>query len=241
MITREAIGDAATSYHTSDLNIAREYIQHLALNLLYRRPNADRLLFKGGTALRIVYKSPRFSEDLDFSSYMLSGSEIEQLFLGTLEDLQRQGISVDLHPKSQETSGGYYGEARCRLYDYDVRLEINVNARTGDNYGEFKLILGEFGPNYSLMMLPEQQLVREKIEALKSRRMPRDFYDLYFMLRANLVPVELRSELRDVVPLVESTETDFRQELSVYLPQDHQPIIRAFRETLLAELRRNIG
>lgn len=45
----------------------RDYIQHLFLYLLYsasRREDVG-LHFKGGTALRIVYHSPRFSEDLD--------------------------------------------------------------------------------------------------------------------------------------------------------------------------------
>ena len=35
--------------------------------------------FKGGTALRIIFKSPRFSEDLDFSAYNISIPEINQL------------------------------------------------------------------------------------------------------------------------------------------------------------------
>ena len=48
-------------------NIVREYFQHVFLSELYKLPEAKRLLFKGGTALRIVYGSPRFSEDLDFS------------------------------------------------------------------------------------------------------------------------------------------------------------------------------
>jgi len=48
-------------------NIVREYFQHVFLGELYKLSNAEKLLFKGGTALRIVYGSPRFSEDLDFT------------------------------------------------------------------------------------------------------------------------------------------------------------------------------
>ena len=48
-------------------NIVREYFQHIFLGELYRLPDAGKILFKGGTALRIIYGSPRFSEDLDFS------------------------------------------------------------------------------------------------------------------------------------------------------------------------------
>jgi len=43
----------------------RDYVQHLILRLLYSRSQA--LIFKGGTALRLVYGGSRYSEDLDFN------------------------------------------------------------------------------------------------------------------------------------------------------------------------------
>ena len=242
MISREYIAEAATKYHTRGFNIAREYVQHLFLNHLYKRADADRLLFKGGTALRIVYMSPRFSEDLDFSSFSLTAKQIETLFLDTLSDLERLGLPITLLEKSHETSGSYYGEARIKIYEHDIALEINVNARSGEIIaGEYKLIHGDFAPNYGLQMLPEAILVKEKIDALMSRKKPRDFYDLYFMLRANLIPPERRDVLRQALPIIEATDIDFRQELEVFLPQDHQAIIRDFKNTLISEIKRNIG
>ena len=47
------------------------------LSYLYQEPGSEKLLFKGGTALRIVFKSPRFSEDLDFSGFNFKHAEIE--------------------------------------------------------------------------------------------------------------------------------------------------------------------
>ncbi len=242
MISRETITEAATRYHTRDVNIAREYVQHMFLNFLYKKADSERLLFKGGTALRIVYKSPRFSEDLDFSSFSLTAAQIESLFLSTLSDLERFGLSVVLHEKSHETSGGYYGEAKLQIYEHAVALEINVNAKTGETVaGEYKLIHGDFAPNYGLQMLPEAILVQEKILALMTRSKPRDFYDLYFMLRAGLISPERREMLRQAIPIIETTEIDFRQELEVFLPQDHQAIIRDFKQNLLSEIKRNLG
>jgi len=43
----------------------RDYVQHLLLFRLYRRTQA--LIFKGGTALRVVHRGNRYSEDLDFN------------------------------------------------------------------------------------------------------------------------------------------------------------------------------
>jgi len=42
-----------------------DYIQHLLLFLLYSKGQS--LVFKGGTALRIVFKGNRYSEGLDFN------------------------------------------------------------------------------------------------------------------------------------------------------------------------------
>lgn len=47
--------------------LIREEVELAFLNRLFASPLSDRLIFKGGTALRLVYASPRFSEDLDFS------------------------------------------------------------------------------------------------------------------------------------------------------------------------------
>lgn len=242
MISRETITEAATRYHTRDFNIAREYVQHVFLNYLYKKADSERLLFKGGTALRIIYKSPRFSEDLDYSSFGLNAAQIENLFLSTLADLERFGLSIALHEKSHETSGGYYGEAKFNIYEHAVALEINVNAKPGDTIvGEYKLIHGDFAPNYGLQMLPETILVQEKIQALMTRKKPRDFYDLYFMLRTGLVSPERREILRQTLPTIEATDIDFRQELEVFLPQDHQAIIRDFKQNLLSEVKRTLG
>jgi predicted nucleotidyltransferase component of viral defense system len=241
MISREAITEAATKYHTRDINIAREYVQHLFLNFLYKKPDSDHLLFKGGTALRIVYKSPRFSEDLDFSSFSLDAKQIENLFMSTLSDLELLGLPIKLHIRSHATSGGYYGEAEVMIYEHSVRLEINVNTKNKTIDGEYKPIHGDFVPNYGLQMLPEKLLVQEKIQALMSRRKPRDFYDLYFMLCAGLISLEQRPLLEQILPIVEITNIDFRQELEVFLPRDQQALIRDFKHNLIAEIKRHAG
>lgn len=246
MISRESIMAFATKFHTRDANVVREYVQHLFLRSLYAKSDAISLLFKGGTALRIVYNSPRFSEDLDFSSFGLRIAQIENLFLSTLADLERSGLSVTLHEKSHETSGGYYGEAHASIYAHNVILEINVNVKTlyadsDTSLGEFKLIHNDLVPNYGLQMLPEAMLVEEKIQALLTRRKPRDFYDLYFLLRANLISPAQRDLLGQACAVIETTEIDFQQELALFLPQDHQGVIRDFKKNLLSEIKRNIA
>ena len=67
----------------------RDYIQHLFLSVLYGRSQG--LLFKGGTALRVLHRSPRYSEDLDFNS-TLDLADTKALFRQAMADLARFGV-----------------------------------------------------------------------------------------------------------------------------------------------------
>lgn len=68
MIADHVLKSLATKFQTTELNVRREYCQHLFLSYFYQQPLTDHIYFKGGTALRTLYNSPRFSEDLDFSA-----------------------------------------------------------------------------------------------------------------------------------------------------------------------------
>ncbi len=55
MITVEAIRALAAKLQTTELNVRREYCQHLFLSYFYQQSLTDQVYFKGGTALRIIY------------------------------------------------------------------------------------------------------------------------------------------------------------------------------------------
>lgn len=251
MISQEVIQKLALQHQTREFpNIVREYFQHLFLSELYKLPRSEQLLFKGGTALRIVYGSPRFSEDLDFSLFRVLPHEqkkfVENLFGTVLAAIERVGIKVEIGGKSDRTSGGYFGEARFQLYDYQLlTVTINVSSRNGrDVKGEVETIANDFIPTYNLLHLPKDELVYEKIFlALPERKKERDFYDLYFMLRRDMLSPEQKRKLAGVAnDIIQwAIEKDFRRELGVFLPLGQQQIITDFRRALSDELRRQIA
>jgi len=67
MITKEQIYLLAKKSKINETTIFREYLQLFFLSELYSRKQSKDIFFKGGTALHLIYKSPRFSEDLDFT------------------------------------------------------------------------------------------------------------------------------------------------------------------------------
>ncbi len=56
----------ATQLQISLDYVVREFYEMALLKELYESEYASHFVFKGGTALRLAYQSPRFSEDLDF-------------------------------------------------------------------------------------------------------------------------------------------------------------------------------
>jgi len=251
MITQDAIKKLAIQYRTSEFpNIVREYFQHLFLSQLYRLEKADNLLFKGGTALRIIYGSPRFSEDLDFSIFRVEQYNrkkfIEDLFAAVLMEIEKAGIKVELGPKPGATAEGYYGDATFRIYDYEpISVSINISARNGrDIKGEIDSVANDFVPTYNIFHLPQELLVDEKVfDALLTRKKARDFYDLYFIMRKGILSGEQKIQLNEKKDeIIKSSEkVDFYTELSVFLPQDQQNIIRDFKDNLIKELNRQLS
>ena len=59
------VGAAPTPAHGR--NVAREYLQARLLGTLQRAGAMIPLAFHGGTALRFLYATARYSEDLDFA------------------------------------------------------------------------------------------------------------------------------------------------------------------------------
>ena len=239
MISSEALAQAARRNQTTDLNIAREYCQHLFLGAFYRESGSERVMLKGGTALRIVYGSPRFSEDLDFSGFRTSVSAIEGWLASAAGEMERNAIPVSI-AESKRTSGGYLAIIASPVRDLPVQIQVQVSLRRRDDVqGHGVLVAPELLPAYTLTQLPERLLVEEKLEALMTRRKPRDYYDLYFMLRRGLIPTGMKSPLRQARKALAKSRLDFAEDLGAFLPRSQAAIVKDLRKTLLEELARH--
>lgn len=243
MIDGSTIQRLATTYQTTTLNVAREYCQHLFLSAFYQHQAADRVLFKGGTALRIIYGSPRFSEDLDFSGFGVGRSAIETLIAETLSTVERVGIALEIE-EAKATSGGYLSVIHSRFLAYHVEIQLEISLRKHQPrlaVGATALIASDFLPAYTLLHVPQDMLVEEKIQALLTRGKARDFYDLYFILRKGLLSPQGRRILPQALERLKRMRPDALQELGLFLPKDQQRIVKDFRATLERELRRYLA
>lgn len=239
MISTEAIKILANKQQTTELNIRREYVQHLFLSYFYQQPQGGKIYFKGGTALKMIYRSPRFSEDLDFSTSLKNVRQIEDLLQNTLGEIEREGLTTEI-VESKKTTGGYLAIIEFLLFSTKVSLEIEISFRDKKTKGEVTTIINNFIPPYTIVSLRQEQLVEEKIQALLIRQKPRDFYDLYFILRANLLPPRKKNILPKILKTIKESKISFEKELKQFLPKSHWAIIKNFKSALGREIQKYI-
>lgn len=236
MISQEEIKRLSLKQQTTELNIKREYFQHLFLKYFYQQPEANEIFFKGGTALRIIYGSPRFSEDLDFSSKS-EVKTIESTITNSLREIERLGIKTEAG-EAKTTSGGYLATVEFKIFTETIRIKFEIFQRNKGR-GEPVSISSDFILSYILLSLDKKLLVEEKLLALIDRGKPRDFYDIYFLLRNNLISVSQKNKYwPEVLEKVKNSNFDFALELEQLLPQSHWLIIKDFKAHLISEMER---
>ena len=241
MLSIKNLEKYTSKFQTSIDNIVREYCQHLFLSYLYQENGSEKLLFKGGTALRIVFNSPRFSEDLDFSGFNIRCDQIEKMITNTLSNIEKSGLIIDVE-ESKKTSGGYFGIIIFKIEEYISKIQIEISLR-GDKQiiGTRAIIQNDFIPSYTLVHLPADYLISQKIEALLDRKKPRDFFDYYYLLSGNYVIAKNKDNLQKVLILLENTKIDFRNELRRFLPASQARHMKDFRKILIDKINNYIG
>ena len=111
MLTRTQVQRMAQRHRVGMQVQERDYLQHLLLYGLSGRTQG--LVFKGGTALRLVYRGNRYSEDLDFNvavdaQDLDSVAALRTLWQQVSDDLDDYGVVAELRNE-------WEGEAGYRL------------------------------------------------------------------------------------------------------------------------------
>lgn len=240
MISPEGLKEIADKSQTSLLNISRDYVQALFLHAFYQLKESSAFLFKGGTALHFVYQSPRFSEDLDFSATAFDCRIFEKILTQALAFIEKNNLKVDLI-EFKPTTGGCLAIFSVVVGNLPVRIQVEVSLRTSKKVkGEAVLVKTGFLPPFEVVILEEEKMVVEKIEALLTRKKPRDFYDLYFILRTDLklrIPKEKRAAIEKEIGSLNKTE--IVKDLKGFLPKSHRLIIKDLPTVLKRELGRS--
>ena len=191
MLTRAQIQRLAQRHGIGIQAQERDYLQYLLLFSLYNRSQV--LVFKGGTALRIVYKGNRYSEDLDFNGpaeiAMLKG-----LWKNVLEDLGGFGINTEIRNEWQSTVR-YSFDVSYQGPIYDGRdrtkgkVRVDISTRREKTDIQRVLVPSEYDDMrpFVLTVISPEHLLAEKVRALLVRSKARDVFDIWLLINQGIV------------------------------------------------------
>lgn len=238
MLREENLREFTKRFQTNEINVVREYVQHLFLSALYKIKGSENLLFKGGTALRIIYQSPRFSEDLDFTGQNIySHQMIDTLFLESLVELEKTGLDI-AYKEAKPTTGGYLGLIHYELFNFkeDMKFEVSLRKEKSQKSNATNIV-SDFLPPYIIVQLSAENIVTGKIAALLSRKKPRDYYDLYFMLRhPQLNKLIDKKTMPTILTNLKKEKINFKTELAMLLPASYHLLLRNFKDLIAKEI-----
>lgn len=182
MITSDQIRHLVKQFNVPESVIFREYIQLLFLESLYQHRQSNSIIFKGGTAIHLIYKAPRFSEDLDFN-VITSLQQFTVIIKSVFANLSR---SYEITFKARKTITGkrYLLTASPMVIKNSTYVNLDFSFREPTLTNEKTIITTNFPfiPNSLVHHMDRDEIVAEKIRAILTRRKGRDIYDLWYLL-----------------------------------------------------------
>ena len=171
--------------------MVKEYIQLLILDFLSNSHWVKKLVFIGGTNLRLVKGIDRFSEDIDFDSKNLPADEFIKMTQDVVLFLKRFGLDIEV----KEHAGKKLSAFRSNLVFPGLLLDLGMSAHKeekflikiecqdqGINYSSFAANIKGCGLYFTFPVPGDSVLCAMKISALLNRSKGRDFYDVIFLL-----------------------------------------------------------
>lgn len=170
--------------------VLREYLQVLMLNTIYKHKLGNKMYFMGGTALRLFYKLPRFSEDLDFNAAGMTDGEFNTLLDIIAVSIRNEGLKAGIKRKDIYNIYSARINFESVMQDYGLRdtrgedIIIKIEANNPVWKMEYEpLALPAFGLLFTALLMTKGSLLAEKTHAFIHRCRGRDIYDVLSMLR----------------------------------------------------------
>jgi hypothetical protein len=172
--------------------VEKDYALTWLLKGLYLKNSGldDKLILKGGTAIRKIYfpQTWRFSEDLDFTAIeTLKPEDIRESMQDAFKALlQLSGINYSLesfHP----TEGSIIANIQFLgplNFTNRIRYDISLNEKMVTN-PEHRPVGASYSglPEFEVLVYSLNEILVEKIRAIMQRGYSRDYYDVWRLMR----------------------------------------------------------
>ena len=201
---------AAKTGFNAKLNSMREYLQAYILRIMHDEGVFRSTAFLGGTALRFIYKLPRYSEDLDFSITADKHYIFVDLIRKIKRELELAGYDISISYNDEKTVQYAMVKFEKLMYEagmsarkeqkFSIKIEIDTNPPQGAILKTN--ILNIYFP-LAFLSFDIPSLFAGKIHALLNRKYTkgRDFFDLGWYL----------SRWKDISPNITLLQNSLKQ------------------------------
>lgn len=252
MITRQHIIKRADRDGVAPQTVERDYVLAHCLSSISRLAEATRMVFKGGTALRMCYFDEyRYSADLDFSLSDIGRVEALEAIQQALGELREMVGFPALELVTDDQTGISYqgplgGKPRRIKLDLDDSELVLASDRRPMVPRYDDVSAGE-----DVLTYPLTEIGAEKLRCVIQRLQCRDFFDLHYLFEEQEVDLgeawpmfERKAEHRGIDPSTFFDRFDVR--VSHYAERweaemrEHLPGEPPHFDVMLRELRRRL-
>ena len=251
MISRDQILESSKRLAIDEFTVMREYLQIVFLSILYSTNESQKIYFKGGTAIRLLMKAGRFSEDLDFTAD-LTASEIEQVVANSIRQMSLVVPNLSLK-RTEESKFSYTGILNYHPdgIKYPLTIHLEFSFREKPETSTETVLETEFPIALQSVVrhIGWPEVLAEKIRAFLQRLKGRDMYDIWFMLskgteldwdmiNRKLKFYDMSTSLPDLINRIDDFEDKkLKDDLLKFLPVHDRNLVAYLKQMTLEQLK----
>ena len=219
------MNESQLNEYIGQLGISRDQILREEAEMEFLRVLSDdklgaKVIFYGGTALRLAYGSPRFSEDIDLLADKKIGlSEFKNFIRKTVKGRPNWALK-NIKDKRQTIFALLLIKDDKLKHAFSLKIEIHKPPKKVKLESGLILIKSPVSIAEPLLLVPTlEELKNLKENALAGRKKARDIFDLWYISQK----LKENFEIQGKIPHYQKRE--FKNELQVFLPRKYYPVI----------------
>ena len=242
MITNQQLTELSKKFRVNQTVVFREYMQLLFLQRLYLIKGSESFLFKGGTAIHLIFNSFRFSEDLDFTCN-LKEKDFEKIINKVTSEISNLVPSFSFKKKNGAVGKSYQMRYQDEILEFPVFVTLDFSFREKPLTSEKTILKTDFPLVFSSFVyhLSAEEILAEKIRAILVRARGRDFFDLWYLFNLDTkINWNWAKKKMAYYPQIKWEKEDVLRKLEEYptksFEKDIKPFVGAERREKLSEL-----
>jgi len=191
MISREKLRDINKNSFLHLYQQEKDYLIKIFLFHYFRK--YDSAVFKGGTCIRYLHETDRFSEDIDFN-LTIQPDKFKKEVENTMEGFENIGIEYgfikeEIFEDAYTADIWFYGPLHETTNQTRNKFRIDAGRRGGTLLEpEWTFIRSEYPETkekFLVQTMNNEELLVEKVITMLTRSKGKDLYDVWYLLKSN--------------------------------------------------------